>query len=833
MTVRIFLLLMMVGFGINSMAEELVYIDKSGVIRWEKDKSEVALFGANYCLPSACDYRAAGYVNGDRKQMIKEDLDHFKRMGWDALRLCFWGDYQNSDIDGNLIENDHLDLLNFLIAEAAKRDIYMLLSPIVTYNSQWPDAMSDTTNTGFAKYYPKGSLYKDEKAIQVQENYWKQLLNYRNPYTERCIKDEPKILFVELINEPTQNVDAIDQTIKYINNLHDAIKSTGCKKPTFYNVSQNFGMAPAIAQSKIEGSTYAWYPCALNSNRSYEGNGLLMVDRYDEMLDPRLENKPKIVYEFDSSDMSGGYMLPAMVREYRRGGIQFATLFSYDMLRTAPMNLGWQSHFINLVYTPSKAVSSMIAAEVMRQIPRGEQNGYYPENNTFGDFSVNYDEDLSELNSLDKFYYSNTTFSEPKDLDSLRHIAGVGSSSVVIYSGTGVYFLDKQEGDIWELEVYPDIMDLDDPFKMVSPYKTVRKSVYREREMAIHLPGLTTKLNVSPGRYTFKEGTLIQKAELPQSEFYQSPMGEWQVVNHTLPEFDFGKEVTFDCEVFGDQVPEKVKLFVMLRPWGYKEVDMEAEEGFTYRAKIAAGELGKGYYNYHFGVITKDSTILFPAKTNSAPDMWDYYTQETYKLTVNQEKTPLSLLDSKDDWSLIRYTRTFMSPEVHFKTMATENSLQAYQMTVVDLQTDDKFWYPCDATFSQFVGDKISLRDVENNQPSFIRIRAAGLDGTDRAILNIVDKEGHGYGAEFRIADSVSEILIPVNELRSTKAVMLPQDWPGVNSYWYPTSMQTNSRPLDWETVRFVQISLRDELYDVDNRKNKGIVVESIDLIFD
>ena len=123
-------------------------------------------------------------------------------------------------------------------------------------------------------------------------------------------------------------------------------------------------------------------------------------------------------------------------------------------------------------------------------------------------------------------------------------------------------------------------------------------------------------------------------------------------------------------------------------------------------------------------------------------------------ITVNQEKTPLSLLDSKDDWSLIRYTRTFMSPEVHFKTMATENSLQAYQMTVVDLQTDDKFWYPCDATFSQFVGDKISLRDVENNQPSFIRIRAAGLDGTDRAILNIVDKEGHGYGAEFRIADS-------------------------------------------------------------------------------
>ena len=49
-----------------------------------------------------------------------------------------------------MLENEHLHLLDYLIAEADKRDIYMLLSPIVTYNSQWPE-MSDTTNTGLAK----------------------------------------------------------------------------------------------------------------------------------------------------------------------------------------------------------------------------------------------------------------------------------------------------------------------------------------------------------------------------------------------------------------------------------------------------------------------------------------------------------------------------------------------------------------------------------------------------------------------------------------------------------------------------------------------------------
>ena len=48
-------------------------MDKQGVIRWTENRKEVALFGANYCLPSACDFRAADYVGGDRKQMIVEE----------------------------------------------------------------------------------------------------------------------------------------------------------------------------------------------------------------------------------------------------------------------------------------------------------------------------------------------------------------------------------------------------------------------------------------------------------------------------------------------------------------------------------------------------------------------------------------------------------------------------------------------------------------------------------------------------------------------------------------------------------------------------------------
>lgn len=90
---------------------EKVYQDKDGIVRWTDSKKEVALFGANYPLASATAYRAAGYITNDRKKVIDQDMAHFARMGYDGLRLILWGDWENTDYEGNLLINDHLDLL--------------------------------------------------------------------------------------------------------------------------------------------------------------------------------------------------------------------------------------------------------------------------------------------------------------------------------------------------------------------------------------------------------------------------------------------------------------------------------------------------------------------------------------------------------------------------------------------------------------------------------------------------------------------------------------------------------------------------------------------------
>ncbi len=319
--------------------ESGVFVDKDGVIKWKKTKKEVALFGANYSLASACDYRAAGYITTDRKSIVDRDMVHFARMGWEGMRLCFWGDFENSDKDGNLVINDHLDLLDYAIYKASERGIYILFSPITTYSSQWPDAMHDTVSArGFSVHFGKSKLGIDPDAITAQQNYICQILNHVNPYTGNAIKNEPNILFIEMINEPWHYSNDFKASVNYINALVKAVRSTGCRKILFHNISQDMKMEKSILASDIEGATFAWYPTGLNSGHILTGNNLRTVDQYKPLIRPALPGMPRIVYEFDEPDSYTPYMYPAMTRAFRGAGAQFAAMFSYDMIETAPYN---------------------------------------------------------------------------------------------------------------------------------------------------------------------------------------------------------------------------------------------------------------------------------------------------------------------------------------------------------------------------------------------------------------------------------------------------------------------------------------------------------------
>jgi hypothetical protein len=285
----------------------------------------------------------------------------------------------------------------------------MLFSPIQLYNANWPDALDDATSPGFGRRFSRERMGTDSAAIAAQVNYLRQVLEHVNPYTGLALKDEPAILFIELVNEPVHHPEDLGGSVRYINSLTDAVRQTGCEKLVFYNVSQDFRIGEAIRRSHAQGVSFGWYPTGLNVGHELRGNYLRGVDEFPDMLRPELVRLPRIVYEFDSPDLRNATMYPAMVRTFRRVGAQFAAMFSYDMLRTASRNLGWQTHYLNLVYTPRKAMSAVIAAEAMRRLPRMRGYGRYPRNTRFGDFRISPEDDVAELVAGDVFLYAGST----------------------------------------------------------------------------------------------------------------------------------------------------------------------------------------------------------------------------------------------------------------------------------------------------------------------------------------------------------------------------------------------------------------------------------------
>lgn len=87
-----------------------VFVDPRGVLRWQKGRQEVTLFGVNYTVPFACSYRAIQRLGVPPEQAIRQDVYHPAWLGIAAFRVHVW-DVEISDITGNLLENEHPRLL--------------------------------------------------------------------------------------------------------------------------------------------------------------------------------------------------------------------------------------------------------------------------------------------------------------------------------------------------------------------------------------------------------------------------------------------------------------------------------------------------------------------------------------------------------------------------------------------------------------------------------------------------------------------------------------------------------------------------------------------------
>ena len=838
-------------------------MDHQGVVRWQDNDQEVTLFGANYVLPTASDYRAAGYLHADRQRMIDEDMAQFARMGWDGLRLAFWGDWEASDSAGHLVANDHLDLLDYLIARARERGIYMLFSPIQLYGSNWPDALDDSSAPGFGRRFGKARMGTDAAAIAAQVTYLREILAHVNRYTGVALKDEPAILFLELVNEPWHHPEDVEGSIRYIDALTDAVRSTGCAKLVFYNVSQDFRIAQAITRSRAQGVTFGWYPTGLNSGHELDGNYLRAADSYPDMLRPELARLPRIVYEFDSPDLRGGTMYPAMARTFRGVGAQFAAMFAYDMLETASRNLGWQTHYLNLVYTPRKAMSAIIAAEAMRRLPRLRSYGPYPENTRFGDFHVSSDSDLGELVAPDAFLYAGSTAATPPNPAVLRRVAGYGSSSVVSYEGEGIYFLDKVRSGLWRLEVYPDAVPVRDPFEPPSPDKIVTRAISRAWPMTVTLPDLgptfavqpigvgnrraeqaaAGRFRVTPGVYVLSAAGPVDVATLPAAvgavgfaEYHPPPADSLppSVQSLAAPEYLVGRGAELRARVVDGTPPDSATLFLRSTPGGfYRGFAMHPARGYVYAASVPAAALREGPYEFLITLFRGGTQVTFPGGLPLKPTDWDYYGGASWTLDVVGPQTPLRLFDPGRDGARLTFTRIGDAGRRGLFHLAP-SGVTGQPVFHFELPVNASGAGLADYTASLVIRDRITARQETIAGAAVVHVRLRGLGPHQILHVTLMEDDGTSWSGAVPADSTWREAALPLAAFTTGRGVLLPEGFPGEWNYWVGPAAGRGGRGdrprLD--RLERLQLSLRREDGVTVTAGSYGVEVESIALRF-
>ena len=852
----------------NGPATRAVFLDRTGVVRWRDNEEEVALFGANYCVMSGSDYRMAALVGKDRKAMIDEDLAQFARMGWTALRLCSWGDWENSDRQGNLILNEHVDLLDYLIARARERGIYLLLTPIHTYDPAYADQMNQPTqNVGFSRYFQRPEMGTNPASIAAQARYIGQLLRHVNHYTGVALKDEPALLFIELINEPVHHPEYQAASVRYINTLVKAVRATGTRKLTFFNLSQDFAIAPAIHASSVDGVSFGWYPTGLVAGHQLHGNFLQAVDGYPDMLRADVAGRPRIVYEFDQADLLSGYLYPAMARTFRSVGAQLATMFAYDMLQTAPYNLGWQTHYLNLVHTPRKALSAVIAAEAMRRLPHRQDYGHYPQSTTFGDFHVSYEEDSSVLNADDAFMNAGDTAAAARKPAALQRVAGLGSSGTVRYEGSGAYFLDKVREGVWRLEVYPDEILVRDPFEQPQPDKIVSRLLYRSWPIALKLPDLgaeflATPINVpgtpaasarrasdgsvaiEPGVWLLSSATAPERSTLPAQlhrvgfdEFHVNQRQSYPdlVLSLTPQEFLTGAAITLRVRVASDTLPDQVRLW--LRAAGTqsfaKPIAMRREHGNDYVAVLAPDAFAPGLYEYAVSTQTGERVTSFPGAVPKQPFEWPFRLDHTWTLRITPRGTPLRLFNPRVDYPQLAFVRPGEQYRDAFFQLSPGSSSDESALTLdlPDLGRDTPERYAA----ALYIGEVMAAHAADAPQAEALRVTLRADRGTRKSVeITLIEKDGTAWSTSVQATSAWASVPVPLASLRPGRSIHIPSPYPGLWNYWRSAAQGrggSGDKPQIAQVER-LQLSVMPNTGEHAADDARGIAVQSIELTF-
>ena len=554
---------------------------RNGKLQYD-DGSDVALWGVNYQASLSWEFentlRRSG-VNLDSKSLcrvIDEDLPQLALMHVSVIRVHLLpADF--TDDKGDLVATPYLDALDYLISQCDQRGIYVYVT-LVNGMGKWYLPQS------FLSRFKRTQWTVDDDCIALTRHYIHAILTHQNQFTHRTLAAEPSVALIELLNEPDYPDHAqtlTDQRFAgfkqrylaslaatgaaddqahffqfrretvghYLHDMIGEVRAAGAAQPIVWNLNwprfirDHGDVFQAVAQSDIDAISFCCYPGQSDvqkpywehptdlSAKNYTPNLQSLYDdplqlRY--LLDERFATKAKLVYEFEEFYNQSGYVYPEMARLFRGLGAQVATMWRYvPRVAVTHLDPAGCSHNLNLISTPGKSVSFVIASDVFQSTPLYEP--YQTDasgDDIVGPFEMSFPKNMSLESAEDRLVYSKGFDSSPIPIHAdVKDIVGVGSTPLVSYDGSGSYFIHVSDKQI-TVRIDPDVIVGKPPFVGLIDGKAVcaidEKASHR---FELHVPAWTNGGPYSvwqtgpDGRRLIARGTGTPAADLTAGEY--------------------------------------------------------------------------------------------------------------------------------------------------------------------------------------------------------------------------------------------------------------------------------------------------------------------------
>ena len=194
-----------------------------GVIR-DAAGQEVRLWGVNYYAPFNHNFQNIREMGVDHRKAIDQDLAHMKLMGLDFLRFHLY-EREISDAQGNIVENEHLRVFDYLMEKASEEGFYVMITPLTWWNTIENQVMMDRYYAywhigvgaafGFSNYFGKDAMLWNPAARACQKRYLSQLFRRKSTVSGKQIYEHDGVVAVEPFNEPLRKLareDAVKAT---------------------------------------------------------------------------------------------------------------------------------------------------------------------------------------------------------------------------------------------------------------------------------------------------------------------------------------------------------------------------------------------------------------------------------------------------------------------------------------------------------------------------------------------------------------------------------------------------------------------------------------------